>query len=133
MDVPFQFAHASQIAFTWLATAERKNAAYVGASYLPASRTAPVSHVHMKKTNLISAATAHLQSMQIAGGAVALVQMTQTANAAAAAERIQHVSTMQANAAEIPSVENSQDYQQLFSKWSHGVLVSWGFVFLVSI
>lgn len=132
MDVPFQFALASQIAFTWLATAERKNAAYVGASYLPASRTAPVSHVHMKKTNLISAATAHVQSTQIAGGAAALVQITQTANAAAAVERIQHVSTMQANAAETPST-NSQDHQQLFSKWSHELLISWSFVFLVSI
>ena len=73
----------------------------------------------MKKTNLVSAATAHVQSTQIAGGAAALVQMTQTANAAAAVERIQHVSIMRASAAEALLLNHfTQEHQELFSEWS---------------
>lgn len=83
------------------------------------SKTAAVSHVRTKKTNLASAATAHVQNMQIAGGAAALVQMTQTANSAAAVERIQHVSIMKARAAEALLMNHiAQEHQELFSKWS---------------
>lgn len=49
-----------------------KQKACIGTSCLPVSRTAAVSHIHMK-TNLAHAAIAHAQSMQIAGGAAALV------------------------------------------------------------
>lgn len=87
MGISVWSGHSTQAAITCLAAAEEKNAAYVGASYLATSRTAAVSHVHMKKTNLASAATAPVQSMQIAGGAAALLQVTQTANSAAAVKR----------------------------------------------
>lgn len=118
MSIPIRSGHAAQTAVTQLATEERKNAARVGSSCLPVSRTAAVSHVHMKLTNLASAATAHVQSMQIAGGAAALVQTTQTANAAAVAERIQLVSITKASAAEALSMNHvSQELQEWFSKW----------------
>lgn len=82
-------------------------------------RTAAVSHVRTKKTNLASAATARVQSMQIAGGAAALVQMTQAANAAAVVKRIQRASIMKASAAEAMSMNHiTQEHQELFSKWS---------------
>lgn len=83
------------------------------------SRTAAVSHVHMKKTSLASAATAPVQSMQIAGGAAALLQVTQTANSAAAVKRTQDVNITNASASEALFMSRiTQEHRELFRKWS---------------